>query len=64
MKISLLCENERCSYEGPGPYVMNIPVEAVMDVNNLAAAYCPHCSGQLVHEHAAANGPRAMDLAS
>lgn len=43
MDIKLACQNEDCTYQGAEDYVMCIPSEAVMDENNMAVVFCPHC---------------------
>ena len=47
MKIKLLCrEDENCPADIK-PYAMEIDDEAVMDRNNMAAVFCPHCNRTL-----------------
>ena len=47
MDIKFSCKNKNCNYKGSGEYVMCIPSEAVADVNNMAAVFCPHCGKEL-----------------
>lgn len=47
MNYLMICKNESCSYEGPKPYSVCIPGEAVLDDKNVAKAYCPHCNEAL-----------------
>lgn len=47
MKIKLHCRNdEKCSADVK-PFTMEINDEAVMDANNMAAVFCPHCNRTL-----------------
>lgn len=50
MKHLMVCENEKCPFEGEKPYSTCIAEEAILDENNMAAAYCPHCQSPLVHK--------------
>jgi hypothetical protein len=43
MKIKLICrDDENCPAEIT-PFMMEIDEEAVMDGNNIATVFCPHC---------------------
>ena len=47
MKIKLQCRNdEKCSADAK-PFTWEIEDEAVMDVNNMATVFCPHCNRSL-----------------
>ena len=46
----MYCANKRCSYSGSEPYHIRIPIEAIMDENNVATSYCPYCHDQMVSE--------------
>jgi hypothetical protein len=51
MKIKLKCRNdEKCSAEAK-PFTWEIDDEAVMDVNNMATVFCPHCNRSLKSEN-------------
>ena len=48
MKIKLQCRNdEKCSADAK-PFVWEIDDEAVMDKNNMATVFCPHCNRSLI----------------
>ena len=47
MDLKLSCKNKDCNFQGAEDYVMCIPSEAVMDEDNMAAVFCPHCNKQL-----------------
>ena len=47
MKIKLLCrDDEKCPSETK-PFMIEIDEEAVMDVNNIATVFCPHCNRKM-----------------
>ena len=47
MKIKLLCrDDEKCPAEIK-PFMIEIDEEAVMDVNNIATVFCPHCNRKM-----------------
>ena len=48
MKIKLQCRNdEKCSADAK-PFTFEIDDEAVMDHNNMATVFCPHCNRTLI----------------
>ena len=50
MDIKFACKNTDCKNEDSDDYVMCIPSEAVMDENNMAAVFCPHCNQKLCRQ--------------
>jgi hypothetical protein len=47
MNIKFHCRNdEHCSAETK-PFTIEISAEAVMDENNMASVFCPHCNRTL-----------------
>jgi hypothetical protein len=42
------CPEVECNYNGVGPYVLNIPLEACVDEHNIATPFCPHCGQALI----------------
>jgi hypothetical protein len=47
MKLKLLCrDDEKCPAEIK-PYMIEIDEEAVMDGNNIATVFCPHCNREM-----------------
>jgi ribosomal protein S27AE len=51
------CHGAACSSRGSDPFFLDLPGEAIMDQNNLAAIFCPQCGKEmqaLGHEPAAA----------
>ena len=47
MKIKLQCRNDdKCSADAK-PFTCEIDEEAVMDDNNMATVFCPHCNRSL-----------------
>jgi uncharacterized paraquat-inducible protein A len=42
MKMEFTCTNDACRKDS-GPYVYEMNCEAVMDVKNMAAVFCPRC---------------------
>jgi len=48
MHIRFCCESETCRTANGKPYQIAIQSEAIMDDNNLASLFCPHCRGPLV----------------
>jgi hypothetical protein len=50
MKIKFHCRNdEKCSSDAK-PFTWEIDGEAVMDHNNMATVFCPHCNRALKSE--------------
>ena len=47
MDIKLSCKNKNCNFSGTEDYVVCLPSEAVMDENNIATVFCPHCNREL-----------------
>ena len=43
MKIKRLCRDDENCTADIKPFTIEIDVEAVMDVNNIAAVFCPYC---------------------
>jgi hypothetical protein len=44
MKIKLICrDDEKCPAEKT-PFMMEIDEESIMDGNNIATVFCPHCN--------------------
>jgi len=43
MSTKFYCNSETCIRAEKGPFVMELAQEAVMDGNNLATIFCPHC---------------------
>ena len=56
MKIELLCrDDEKCPAEIK-PFMLEIDEEAVMDVNNIATVFCPHCKRTMKPPEQSYNG--------
>ena len=51
MKIKLHCRDDENCPSDVKPFTMEIDDEAVMDVNNIAAVFCPHCKRTLKPDH-------------
>ena len=45
MKFS--CPEKECRHDGGEPYILSIPQEACIDVNNMATPFCPRCGNTL-----------------
>ena len=43
MSTKFYCNSEQCVHADKGPFVLELPAEAVMDRNNLATIFCPRC---------------------
>ena len=43
MSTKFYCNSETCTHADNGPFVLELPQEAVMDGNNLATIFCPRC---------------------
>ena len=43
MATKFYCNSEDCTHADNGPFVLELPQEAVMDGNNLATIFCPRC---------------------
>lgn len=41
------CHNEACSIHSKGIFYIDLPGEAIMDKNNMAAIYCPKCNNEM-----------------
>ena len=48
MHACFCCESENCHPADGKPYQIAIQSEAIMDENNLASIFCPHCRTPLV----------------
>ena len=44
MKIKLFCRDDEKCPAAIKPFIIEIEEEAVMDVNNIATVFCPHCN--------------------
>lgn len=55
MKIKLHCRDDENCPSDIKPFVMEIDDEAVMDVNNIATVFCPHCNRTLESKDARCN---------
>ena len=44
MTTKYYCNNDDCTHPDRGPFVLELPQEAVMDGNNMATIFCPLCS--------------------
>ena len=44
MKIKRLCRDDESCAADIKPFIIEIDVEAVMDVNNIATVFCPYCN--------------------
>jgi len=47
MGIQYQCKNNSCSFPGETQFEMKFKSESIMDDNNLAAAFCPFCKGEI-----------------
>jgi hypothetical protein len=47
MKIKLLCRDDNNCPADIKPFTIEINEETVMDVNNFATVFCPHCNRTL-----------------
>jgi hypothetical protein len=45
------CHNDICSSRGNDLFYIDLPSEAIMDNNNLAAIFCPKCGGEMKAFH-------------
>ncbi|BBO84769.1 hypothetical protein DSCO28_53350 [Desulfosarcina ovata subsp. sediminis] len=43
MSTKFYCNSDHCTDADKGPFVFELPQEAVMDGNNLATIFCPRC---------------------
>jgi NADH pyrophosphatase NudC (nudix superfamily) len=41
------CHSEACSSHEKGLFFIDLPAEAIMDKNNLAAIFCPKCGKEM-----------------
>ena len=41
------CHNETCSIHCKGIFYIDLPGEAIMDTNNMAAIFCPKCNKEM-----------------
>lgn len=42
------CAQKSCGYSGKGPYVVQFPQEAVVDIHNIATPFCPYCGQKMI----------------
>ena len=47
MNFQLICDNSKCPYKGNEPYHIDFAEEAVLDMRNVAAIFCPHCDHEM-----------------
>lgn len=45
--MEYFCPKENCDYKGSRPYILILPEEACVDVNNIASIFCPYCQSVL-----------------
>lgn len=45
--MEFFCTDEMCPFEGGGPFTIEIPQEACVDVHNIASIFCPYCNNML-----------------
>lgn len=50
MEIKYYCDNDNCHEELKKPYVFTLKLDTVMDENNIAQMFCPHCKSELKAE--------------
>ena len=48
MGIKYQCVNNNCNYPGADRFEMTLKSESIMDVNNLAATFCPFCKKKMM----------------
>ncbi|MCD4718710.1 MAG: hypothetical protein K8S13_02470 [Desulfobacula sp.] len=48
MGLQYQCINHSCNFPGETRFEMKFTSEAIMDNNNLAAAFCPFCKKEMV----------------
>jgi len=48
MKLKLIFRDDENCKADTKPFLMEINDEAVMDENNMATVFCPHCSRPLI----------------
>ena len=44
MTTKFYCNSDDCTHADKGPFVLELPQEAVMDGNNMATIFCPRCA--------------------
>jgi uncharacterized C2H2 Zn-finger protein len=44
MTTKFYCGSDGCTHADNGPFVLELPQEAVMDGNNMATIFCPRCA--------------------
>lgn len=47
MPNRFFCNSVACTQRGKGPFILELPQEAVMDGNNLATIFCPRCGKEM-----------------
>jgi hypothetical protein len=50
MDIKYICENKECSYTAGQAYALFVQSESIMDEQNIATFFCPHCNEKLTCE--------------
>ena len=56
MKIKLICRDDDGCPADVKPFMIEIDEEAVMDVNNIATIFCPHCNRKMKSADQSNNG--------
>ena len=49
MSTKFYCTSESCTHGDKGPFVLELPQEAVLDGNNMATIFCPRCGKPMKH---------------
>lgn len=44
------CPDPDCPFDGKGSFSIEIKTESLMDPNNYATMFCPHCNSRLVEK--------------
>lgn len=47
MSNRFFCNSDACIQRGKGPFILEVPQEAVMDGNNMATIFCPQCGKEM-----------------